>query len=140
MSALVMDEKGSVRMGDNFMSGLRTSAPMKDYISNDNELVDGVDYEKNYLPKQSSREVTLNFVICVDKSSDFQSALNGFYSTLYSGPVELSVPGRSSEIYRLVYKSNVSYAESIDGRMCKVSVKFVEPDPTDRGATSKHDN
>lgn len=121
-----------IRMGDGFIDSLGMSANMKEYITNDSRLKDGIDYCKT-VPKRSSRELTLQFVMMSSSASGLSAFRSSFYSMLYAGDVKIEVPENTGEVYKLKYKNSVSYSSNIRRNSCKISVKFEEPDPTDRG-------
>jgi hypothetical protein len=123
-----------VRMGDGFLSALRAGAPMKDYITNDSRLKDGVEYCET-VPKLSERDITLQFTIEGSTPSDYETKYDSFLAVLQAGDVTVQVPARSEKIYHLKYTGKqITYAESIDGTFSKFSAKFKEPDPTFRTA------
>ena len=121
-----------VRMGDGFMDSLECPAPLKAYITNSDRLENGVRYADT-VPKVDERNVTLLFTVDGSSESDFRTKKAAFKAVLYAGSVDISVPARSAEVYHLKYTGkDVSYAGNADDTFCKLSVAFVEPDPTDR--------
>ncbi len=121
-----------VTMGDGFMSALRASAPMKEFVKNDCALEDGVRYcEEN--PKLNERELVLQFRIEGDTPQEYDSHLDAFLEVLQGCDVTISVPSRTDKVYHLKYTgSGITYAENIQGTFGKHSAKFREPDPTNR--------
>lgn len=123
-----------VRMGDGFMSALKASAPLKDYVTNENALKDGVDYCSE-IPKLDEREMTLPFTIEGDTVADYDSHYDNFLNVLQRGDVTIQVPLRSSAVYHLKYTGKqITYSENLQGTFSKFSAKFKEPDPTFRTA------
>lgn len=85
------------------------------------------------VPKFAAREFSLQFQITGKDAADFAAKRDGFFSLLYSGRITLSVPQKSDSVFRLVYMgSSPSYRGGLYGNACKVTVKFMEPDPGDR--------
>ncbi len=121
-----------VRMGDGFLDALWELAPLKDYITNDSTLEDGVQYE-NRIPKVNERNVSLTFTIEGSSKSDFLNKKKAFQAELYGGDVAICVPSDSDNVYHLKYKSGVSYAQNLTRTFCKVAAKFTEPKPTPAG-------
>lgn len=121
-----------VRMGDGFLDTISTPSPMKEYIENKSRLEHG----KRVIvsnPKQDEREITLTFTIEGNSKSDYQSKKNSFFNELYSGKVDIKVPDNGSEVYHLIYLGkSITYAQSVDRKFGKVSMKFSEPNPADR--------
>lgn len=121
-----------VNMGDRFLDALGEKAGLKEYITNDNKLHDGIDY-CNFIPKVTERNLTLNFTIQGNSKSDFNLKKDAFYNELDKGDVSISVPGNSNEVYHLKFKDTTgSYAQNTDRTFCKLGVKFVEPNPKNR--------
>ena len=127
-------EKYGVRMGDGFLDALWELAPLKEYITNDNSLEDGVQYDKK-IPKINERTLTLVFTIEGNTKEDFLTKKRNFQTILYSGNVKISVPSDSDCTYQLKYKSGVSYAQNIQRTFCKIAAKFTESVPTQ---TARH--
>ena len=61
-----------VRMGDGFISSLKTGAPLKDYVKNDSRLKHGVDYSST-APKLNERNLTLQFTIEGENAADYDA-------------------------------------------------------------------
>lgn len=121
-----------VTMGEKFMSNLRNSASLKEWVSNNNRLRDGVQY-CSAVPKTEERTLTLQFRIKGTSAVDYTSKLQGFYNILYAGDVSISVPLRSSEVFHLKYISDSgTYGETRDGTFGYISVKFKEPNVKNR--------
>ena len=121
-----------VTMGDGFMSALRSSAPLKEYVKNDCALMDGVQYCSEN-PKINERELVLQFRIEGSTPSEYDANYDAFMRVLQAGDVTIQVPSRTDKIYRLKYTGNsITYAENIQGTFGKHSAKFKEPNPTDR--------
>lgn len=123
-------ETWGVRMGDNFLDALGTSAPMKEYIENSSRLEHGKRVSVANA-KLDSRELTLAFTIEGVSESDYQEKKKCFYDELYKGIIDIEVPANNSDVYHLLYRGkSVTYAQSIDRTFGKVSSKFEEPNPS----------
>lgn len=121
-----------VRMGDGFLDALQTPSQLKDYVTNDNRLDNGVRYSET-VPKISERSVTLLFTIEGSTPSDFRIKKKAFESMLYQGDVSINVPSDGADVYHLKYTgTSVSFARNIERTFAKISASFKEPDPTNR--------
>ena len=122
-----------VRMGKGFLDTLLAPKSLKEFVSNESRLEDGVRVICPQTPKFASREVTLNFQITGTSESDFKTKRDAFFALLYAGRITLSVPSKSSDVFKLVYEGNSpTYKGGLYGHACKVAVKFSEPNPNDR--------
>ena len=121
-----------VRMGDNFLDSLGASVPMKEFIENKSRLEHG----KRIIttnPKLDEREITLAFTIEGNSQSDYQTKKKAFFEELYKGVIDIQIPANNSDIYHLIYLGkSVTYAQSLDRTIGKVSAKFCEPNPASR--------
>ena len=118
-------------MGDGFLDALGSPSPMKDYIENVSRLEHGRRiFSRN--TKLDSRELTLVFNMEGTSISDYQDKKERFYNLLYSGEDIKISTRRSAEVFKLKYKNSVGYGEEPSGMFGKISVKFIEPNPTDR--------
>lgn len=116
-----------VSMGDKFLDALGEIAGLKDYITNNNRLEDGVDYVK-FIPPTDERTVVLTFSIEGRNSSDFAQNRRKFYEELYKGDISIFVPLNGDEVYHLKYKNSTgTYAQNVERTFCKLGVKFQEP-------------
>ena len=121
-----------VRMGDNFLDSLGASVPMKEFIENKSRLEHG----KRIIttnPKLDEREITLAFTLEGNSQSDYQTKKKAFFEELYKGVIDIQIPANNSDIYHLIYLGkSVTYAQSLDRTIGKVSAKFCEPNPASR--------
>ena len=121
-----------VRMGSGFMDAIDVPCQMKDYIENESRLEHG----KRVLtsnPKISSRNVTLPFTIQGKNEDDYKLKKKSFLNELYKGNVDIQIPTVSVDIYHLVYTGgSTSYGQNTRRDFCKFSVKFLEPNPSNR--------
>lgn len=120
-----------VTAGPGFADALCAPSSLKDFASNSSRLEDGK-HVIVHNPKMDSREITLTFQIKGKNVQDFREKKANFAAKLQKGSFIIRVPSLGSEIYKLVYTKGVSYAQSITGTFCKMSCKFIEPNPADR--------
>lgn len=122
-----------VRLGDGFLDAIGAPAPMKDFIENKSRLEHGKRVIINN-PKLDERDVTLTFTIQGNSQADYQAKKSAFQNELYKGALTIQIPSNGSEIYHLIYTGkSISYAQSLDRTFGKLTVKFNEPNPTNRG-------
>lgn len=122
-----------VYMGEGFLNALTEPLELKEFISNESRLEHG----KRVIvrdPKFQPRELTLDFVLVGESKSDFAAKRDAFFALLYSGFVEIIVPCLSpTTAYRLIYKGKGSdYGMNLARTMCRLVLKFDEPNPNDR--------
>ncbi len=120
-----------VNMGSGFIDALLAPAPMKSFIESDCRLEDGKRVISAYA-YQDSRDVTLSFTVLGEDNGDCMERLAEFYALLHKGELTLKVPALGNDVYHLVYKKSSSFSLGTARRICTVSVKFTEPDPTNR--------
>ncbi len=123
-----------VNMSDNFIDVLCSTASMKDYVTSNSRLEDGIRVITENA-KIDSRDLTLVFTLTGKDKEDYLQKKTDFEEVLYNASVTISIPPRSEEIYFLKYQKCMSFAESKTRRFCKIAVKFIEPDPTRRTAS-----
>lgn len=121
-----------VRMGDNFLDALGAPSPMKPYIENESRVRNG----KEVLTQNAridSRQLNLEFTIQGKTPQDYMAKKQSFYQMLYAGGLTIKVPENSNEVYKLNYLgTSPIYSQSRNRCFGRVSLKFEEPDPTDR--------
>ena len=121
-----------VSMGKGFIDALHELPGKKEYITNDNRLVDGVGY-CSVIPKSNQRQVTLTFTIIGISPADFSSKRDAFFNELDKGDVSISVPQDCPSVYHLKFMDSTgSYGQNTQRTFCKVGVKFVETNPKNR--------
>lgn len=122
-----------VTMGNDFLSVLDAPNELKEYITNEVRGEHGkrvVSVINNYV---ASRELNLSFIIQGNTVELFTENRNAFINLLESGfVIKVHVPALGNQIYRLLYKSSVSWARSINGCSAILSAKFDEPNPKNR--------
>ena len=74
-----------------FLDTINRYYPLKDYITNNDRLRDGVQYA-SIITKVNERSLTLNFTIEGSDTSDFNSKNRAFVEELHKGDVIIQVP------------------------------------------------
>lgn len=120
-----------VKPGNGFKEALMAPLEMKANIVNESRLEHG--QRVIVLAKKAARNITLEFQIVGTSTSDFNTKLAAFLAQLYNGTVKLEPTEFTTEVFHLVYtgKSPV-YSTGLSGKACKISVGFLEPDPSRR--------
>lgn len=123
-----------VRMGDNFIDTLMQPSSMKEFLTSDSRLENGVRVNMSSA-KVNKRSLTLTFVITNGNGKSMIENLRNFYSALYNIRLRMRVPTiENGTYYHLYYTGkSISYGSSIDKTISKLSVGFDEPNPTKRG-------
>ena len=119
-----------VAMGNGFIENLLVPAGLKEFIENESRLENG----KRVIttnPKVSSRDVTLTFNIHGDSTSEYLSNYAAFVAILQAGTVKIRVPAINMT-FNLIYKKSSSFNIGRARMDSSLSVKFEEPDPTNR--------
>lgn len=131
-----------IRMGSKFIDTLEAPVDHDDYITNNVRTEDGVRIIP-VKPTKSSRNVTLEFQIMGKATStktahqDYEDKVDQFNKLCDNGFMTICVPNSRSDVYRLyAQRKSSSYAKGHVnyGEVGKISVKFLEPNPSNRGA------
>lgn len=120
-----------IRMGDGFLDAIFAPEPMKEFIENKSRLQNGkqVLYDN---PKVDERDVTLVFTLEGNSPNDYLAKYSAFKAEIQKGKVEIKVPVLGDQVYRFTYLRSVSFGLNISRTFSKISIKFNEPDPTNR--------
>lgn len=121
-----------VKLSPGSVGKLLVPVTYKDYVSNESRLEHGVRVLIPSTPKVASREVTLTFQVNADTEVAFESRKEALLGELKSGALTIQLPTKSSEIFKLVYLGGTSYTGGLSGHACKITAKFLEPNPADR--------
>lgn len=113
------------------LSTLMTPANLKDWVSNECRDEDGERYLKNYVPKQSKRDLTLNFNLLANDEDTFYARYAQFCELLNAGILNIRTKYQPSVVYRCIYVKCTQFSE-FRQQMASFSLSLVEPDPTDR--------
>lgn len=119
------------------LSALMTPAPNKEFISNKYRSKDGKSVIKHN-PRLDEREITLPFNMTAKDSDTFLMNYARFCEeVLAKGELVISTRFQPNVWYRCIYLSCTQFSQCIR-EMAKFSLKLNEPDPSDRGETSKY--
>lgn len=115
-----------------FLDTINRYYPLKDYITNNDRLRDGVQYA-SIITKVNERSLTLNFTIEGSDTSDFNTKNRAFVEELHKGDVIIQVPDDSPDVYHLKYTGkSCTFARNIERTFAKLGLAFIEPNPTNR--------
>lgn len=119
------------------LSALMTPAPNKEFISNKYRSKDGKSVIKHN-PRLDEREITLPFNMTAKDSDTFLMNYARFCEeVLAKGELVIHTRFQPNVWYRCIYLSCTQFSQCIR-EMAKFSLKLNEPDPSDRGKTSKY--
>lgn len=119
------------------LSALMTPAPNKEFISNKYRSKDGKSVIKHN-PRLDEREITLPFNMTAKDSDTFMMNYARFCEeVLAKGELVICTRFQPNVWYRCIYLSCTQFSQFIQ-EMAKFSLKLNEPDPSDRGETSKY--
>lgn len=125
-------QEWGVRMGSGFMDAIDVPCQMKEYIENESRLEHGKRVITSN-PRIASRSVTLPFTIQGKNESDYKLKKKSFLDELYKGNIDIKIPPASDDVFHLVYTGgSTSYGQNRQRTFCKFSVKFQEPNPSNR--------
>lgn len=127
---------------DSSITALMTPAPLKNYITNKSALQPGKQVLPN-APKVDERDVQLTFGLRASSLAQFLMRYDKFCKELEKGAIKLTVhiyesPTWIKTIYNLNYISCTQYTE-FNGRLAKFTIKFNEPDPSNRSVRTSND-
>lgn len=119
------------------LSALMTPAPNKEFISNKYRSKDGKSVIKHN-PRLDERDITLPFNMTAKDADTFMANYAKFCEeVLAKGELVIRTRFQPNVLYRCIYLSCTQFSQFIQ-EMAKFSLKLNEPDPSDRGVTSKH--
>ena len=119
------------------LSALMTPAPNKEFISNKYRSKDGKTVIKHN-PRLDEREITITFNMTAKDADTFMANYAKFCEeVLAKGELVIRTKFQPNVWYRCIYLSCTQFSQFIQ-EMAKFSLKLNEPDPSDRGVTSKH--
>ena len=124
-------------LAETALSTLMTPAPNKEFISNKYRSKDGKTVIKHN-PRLDEREITLPFNMTAKDSTTFMTNYARFCEdVLAKGELVIRTQFQPNVWYRCIYLSCTQFSPFIQ-EMAKFSLKPYEPDPSDRGKTSKY--
>ena len=101
--------------------------PLKDYITNNDRLRDGVQYA-NITLKVNERSITLNFTIEGNNSANFTAKKKDFTEVMRMGDFTIQFPADSFDVYHLKYTGkSCTFARYLDRTFAKLELAFIEP-------------
>lgn len=119
------------------LSALMTPAANKEFISNKYRSKDGKSVIKHN-PRLDEREITLPFNMTAKDTDTFMTNYARFCEeVLAKGELVIHTRFQPNVWYRCIYLSCTQFSQCIR-EMAKFSLKLNEPDPSDRGETSKY--
>ena len=133
-----------VYMGKGYLASLLSFPPLKAHVENASRLIHGKRVVVNSM-RYDARELTLVFTIIGEggnlheRQASRKERAAWLRNELEKGKVEIKVEDESSDVFRLIYNGkSVTYGMNPQRTICKVSAKFEEPNPNNRG--EKDDN
>lgn len=108
-------------------ASLLKPAEMKEWVSNDDPRKDGIEYIVPATPVVKPRSVDLYFMVQGNTRVEFLTRYTNFIGLLQRSISVVNIPDLGK--YRLKYESCTSF-DHFNLKMCKVAVKFTEPQPT----------
>lgn len=124
-------------MDDTALSTLMTPAPCKEFISNKYRSKDGKNVIRHN-PRLDEREVTVGFYMTAKDENTFLANYAKFCDdVLAKGELVIQTSFQPTVWYRCVYLSCTQFSQFVR-ELAKFSLKLNEPDPSDRGKTSKY--
>ena len=134
-------EQLGVTIGRGSVDALHAPVQRKDYITNENENINSVQYltDNEYMPKFASRDVSIVVYLEAANKESYWTAYNRLCNLLKAGVVRITEmvyedcldDTDTYVVYRLIFKSCTQFSE-YNGRMAKLLLRFTEPDPTNR--------
>ena len=119
-----------VNMGEDFLEALLTPSPMKAYIENKSRLENGKQVDTTNA-KVDERDVQVTITLEGSTQTEYLSRYESFVTELYKGPILMKVP-TLRKIYKLTYDSSPTKMGNYGLCFGKFTLKFNEPNPTDR--------
>ena len=126
-----LEEYGTILLSGAYAELLKPAEP-KEWVSNEDPRKNGTEYLAPAEQKYKERDVTLTFGIKGENKDDFISKYTSFISAINDGIIKLQIE-ELGRYYYLIFQSCTSF-DNYDLKACKLSVKFIEPDPTNNGA------
>lgn len=131
MEEITIDGHTLSSLGVTLLAGSYASllkpAEMKEWVSNDDPRKDGIEYIVPTTPVVKPRSVDLYFMVQGNTREEFLTRYTNFIGLLQRRISVVNIPDLGK--YRLKYESCTSF-DHFNLKMCKVAVKFTEPQPT----------
>lgn len=121
-----------ISMGDGFLDELEKPLPMKELVSNEGRTANGVQYYIDTQRAFDSIEHTFNFRFVCRDAEELRTNKTAFFEELYKGLIILYIPKYNVKLRLLYTGKNATYKTNRWRNTASVSIKFVEPNPTNR--------
>ena len=118
-----------VRLTGESLQNLMKPLDVKDRVSSTSRLEDGDRYIVE-TPRIKAREVQVEFSVEGRTREEFIARFDKFCNTLQEGVVTLATRYQQNVRYRLLFTSCTSFYTR--RTLCKIAVKFIEPNPRNR--------
>lgn len=125
-------EQYGVTLCGGTLESLLTPAPMKSYITNTSRLEHGIHVAGT--SRVDKRDVTVTVSIEGATASQCIARQKAFATLIQSGEVIMKIGNANlgDEVFHLYYTSSSSYSTGISRTICKMAIKFSEPNPKNR--------
>jgi hypothetical protein len=107
-------------------ASLLKPAELKEWVSNDDPRKDGIEYIVPTTPVVKPRSVDLYFMVQGSTRGEFLTRYNNFVGLLQRSIATVYIPDLGR--YNLKYEGCTSF-DHFNLTMCKLAVKFTEPQP-----------
>ncbi len=109
--------------------------PMKDYLTNNSRLENGVRYlAKQQYTKVNEKAFSIQFIMYAASKATLYQNLETFLGIISAGAFELKIT-TLGKVFRLVY-TDCQRLETYRGKYATFELALIEPDPTNREETS----
>lgn len=121
-----------ISMDDTALSTLMGGLQRKEWIKNELRSEHGTRYVTSAPPKVQQREVSLGFHMYADNEQQFMARFRTFEGFLRdSGVITLHTSFEPTVRYRLLFSAIAQFTQ-YRREYARISVRFIEPNPTDR--------
>ena len=134
-------EQLGVTIGRGSVDALHATVQRKDYITNENASINGVQYltDNEYMPKIASRDVSIVVYLEAASKESYWTAYNRLCNLLNAGVVRITEmvyedgldDTDTYVVYRLLFTSCPQFRQ-YNRRTTKLLLHLTEPDPTNR--------
>lgn len=124
-------ETWGIEIPDDYLDALLLPPPAKEYVENESVDEDGIRVTApDGSTHMDSREVSIPMFVVGSTQSDFLAKFASFVDELMLGKIALAVPV-IGKVFNLYYLSCSKYG-SYGSCRSRITVKFKEPNPSDR--------
>ena len=104
---------------------------MNEYLDK-NKHINEKGHIQNSLYTFKSTKSNLWYIVLVEQYEHDVFAVK-FYEELDKGNIDITIPKDSAKVYHMKFKDSTGgYAQNTERTFCKLGVKFIEPNPTNR--------